>query len=157
MKLIITSLVILLGLTSQSFSEEVKDVGLICKEGNDEISGYRMFWFKGNGRLEKYIRDLEDLDKDGNKVEYNLDDVVSNNLRYVTNDRRIEITFLNDDGSPNYNIGFRINRFDLTMVSGLYGYQTHYQCGSFSNKQTFFSKIKEIEKTIEKFLNKRKI
>ena len=157
MKLLITSCVILFGLMYSSFGEEVKDVGLICKEGNDEISGYRMWWFKGNGRLENYIRDLEDLDKDGNKVEYILDDVVSNNLRYVANDRRVEITFLNDDGKPNYNISFRINRFNLTMLSDTYGSETHSQCDVFSKKQTFMSKIKEIEQIIENFLNKRKI
>ena len=155
MRLLITSFVILFGLLSPSFGEEIKDVGLICK-GKSDV--YLVIWLMGEKRLESYERDEKDINNDGDTIEFFLNHNSSEKMRHHSTDTEITITFLTDRGVIDFSKEIRINRFDLSVEqTSSYIYKTYKKCEVFNEKETFQNSLRKIENDIKKFLSKRKI
>ena len=152
------TLIFLIFLMSPSFGDEVNDVGLICESDNyGEVNNHISVWLKENGKLERYDRDVDDLDKDGNYTEFFRNDFHSQFIRHTSTDTHILISYYISENEIDPQRRTHINRFDLKMTDDLFGKEYKYDCKVFSDKNSFFDGIKDIENEIKKILNKRKI
>ena len=159
MKRILSPFIVLLTIfiSSSVFGEEVKDVGLICKNDNDVIERIAGYWFKGNKTLDYYIRDSSDLDKDGNKLEFINFEKLSDTMSYVSHEQVIRINFLRKDRTTNPETYVEIDRFSLKMEENYFGKKYSLLCDLYPSELSFLSELKNIENSLRKLLKKRKI
>ena len=157
MKFIVSITTVLFVLMSPSFGEEVKDVGLICKNDNDVIQRITGYWFKGNKRLDYYRRDSSDLDKDGNKLEFINFKKISDSMSYDSYEQVIRINLLRKDRTTNPETYVTIDRFTLKMEENYFGNKYSLICHLYPSELSFLSELKNIEESLRKLLKKRKI
>ena len=143
--------------SSTVFGEEVKDVGLICEKIKSEIPTHLNFWFKGNQKVEFYIRDSTDIDNDGDTTEYVNNKEFSEKGSYSSNDQHISIYHSNKLGKMYGEWSTKIDRFNLELRENFLGEDSTYLCEVYSPKDKFLSEIRKVETSLRKFLDKRKI
>ncbi len=139
------------------FGEEVKDVGLICEKIKSEIPTHLTFWFKGNQKVEFYIRDKSDYDNDGDTTEYVNNKEFSEKGSYSSTDQHISIYHSNKLGKMYGEWTTKINRFTLELRENFLGEDSIYYCEVYSTKDKFLSELQKVETSLRKFLDKRKI
>lgn len=156
-KSIITSIVILFTLITPSLGDEVINIGLICEsDNNEEVNEYISIWLKEDGVLERYDRDVWDVDKDGDYTEFFFNGFHSQFMKHSSSDKYITIRYYIDD-EIDLRRQTNINRFDLTMTDDLFGKEHPYNCEVFSDKRSFFNGLRNVELKIKNVLKKRKI
>ena len=135
----------------------MKDVGLICEKKGTETPTHNTFWFKGNQKVEFHIRDTTEFDNDGDTSEFYYDKKFSERGSYSSNDQYINVYHSNDFGKLYGDWKTKIDHFTLKLNETFLVSESTADCKVYSSKDKFLSELKEIETSLRKFLDKRKI
>ena len=157
MKIFIPTILTLLFFSPTSvFAEEIKDVGLICKNNEVEDPQFRGFWFKGDQRMEWYIGDVSDRDNDGNTFEISYWEEWSNEWKYNTTKNEIRFHYYYKEERDS-DRSIKLDRFTLEMEEFYFGLEITHQCEVFENKLDFNNGLKKKEESVRRHFEKRKI
>ena len=158
MRLLILSLIILFGFSSPTFSEEVKDVGLVCKDKGDGTPLFLVYWFDGNQKIE--IGSREAIQIEPTLIwskEITIQGADEHRFFYEFDEKFIYIKSKNSNGDVLDNGVTTINRFSLEKEWKWFGTELFYECEAYSTKPKWLHGIRKAESVIRKYYKKRKI
>ena len=157
MKFLISAILTLLFFSPASvFAVEISEVGLVCKLNEREYPQFSGVWFKGDQKMEWYIGDGSDRDKDGNTFEISYFEAMSNEWKYNLTKNEIYFEYYLN-GKLNSIWSKKLDRFTLEMTESLYNQEITHQCEVFDTKLGFNNELKKKEEIVRRHFEKRKI
>jgi len=142
-KLLLITIVLLLQ-SFPSFSNDIKNKGLLCYEinNNDEIPLPLGFWFNEANKFEWWEIDFMDSDGDGDTFEFLLKaQSLSSSIEYFS-DHTLILRW--GDKSLSSNI-LTINRYNLSM-----NWFTKFQCTLYKDKKNFIIELDILANKLKK-------
>ena len=157
MNFLIPTILTLLFFSPTSVSaKEIKDVGLVCKKNVGKDPRFSGVWFKGDQRMEWYIGDGSDRDKDGNTFEISYDEEFSAKWKYTFDRNKISFQYyLYGELDPYWSK--TLDRFTLEMKEMFFEVEMTHQCEVYESRVDFFNGLTKKEEIVRRHFEKRKI